>query len=62
MFLFLFSFLTVYLYFLIPAVIAQFFNPITEFVILIGIPTKEEKAKMETHPVTVEIKISKCSI
>ena len=38
------------------------FNPTAELVISIGIPNKEEKAQMETHPVTVEIKISKCSI
>ena len=51
-----------YLYWLIPAVITQLFNPIAELVIPIGIPTKEAKAEMEIHPVTVEIKISKCSI
>ena len=28
----------------------------------IGIPTKEIKAEIETHPVTVEAKISQCSI
>ena len=50
------------LYFLIPAVITQIFNPIAELVIPIGIPTEEAKTEMETHPVTVEIKISACSI
>ena len=35
------------LYFLIPAVIAQIFNPVAELVIPAGIPTKEEKAEME---------------
>ena len=59
---FLFFFLIIDLYFLIPVVIAQIFNFIAELVIPIGIPTKEAKAEMETHPVTVEIKISKCSI
>ena len=40
---FLFLFLN-YLYFLIPAVIAQIFNLIAELVIPIGIPIKEGKA------------------
>ena len=47
-----------YLYFLIPVVITQMFNPIVELAIPIGIPTKEAKAEMETHPVIVEITIS----
>ena len=38
------------------------FNSIAELVIPTGIPTKEEKADMETHPVIVEPKIRKCSI
>ena len=59
---FLFFFLIIDLYFLIAAVIIQIFNPIAELVISIGIPTKEAKAEMETHPVTVEAKIRKCSI
>ena len=59
---FLFFFLIIDLYFLIPVVIAQIFNFIAELVIPIGIPTKEAKAEMETHSLTVEIKISKCSI
>ena len=42
------------LYFLIPASIAQIFNPITELVILIGIPTKEAKPEIEMHPVIAE--------
>ena len=46
------------LYFLIPAVITQIFNPIVELSIPIGITTKEAKAGMETHPVIVEIAIS----
>ena len=53
----LFLFLILDLYLLIPAVIAQIFNPIVELVIPIGIPTKEEKAEMETHPVILEAKI-----
>ena len=59
--LFLF-FLIIDFYFLIPASIAQIFNPIPELVIPTGIPTEEEKVEMETHPVIVEAKIRKCSI
>ena len=47
---FFFFFLIIDLYFLIPAVIAQIFSPITELVTLILIPTKEAKAEIETHP------------
>ena len=47
------------LYFLIPAVIVQFLNPIAELVIPIEISTKQKKKEIETHPVTVEINISK---
>ena len=55
-------FLIIDLRFLIPAVITQIFNPGAELVIPIGIPTKEVKAEIETHTVTMEIKISKCLI
>ena len=58
----LFLFLILDLYLLIPAVIAQIFNPIVELVIPIGMPTKEEKAEMETHPVILEAKIRRCLI
>ena len=44
---FFFFFLIIDLYFLIPAVIAQIFNPIPDLVIPIGIPAKEAKAEME---------------
>ena len=57
-----FFFVIIYLYFLILAVITQVFNPVVELVILIEIPTKEAEAEIETHPVLVETKISKCSI
>ena len=43
---FIFFLLFINLYFLITAVIAQFFNPIVELVIPIGIPTKEAKEEM----------------
>ena len=52
-------FLIIDLYFLIAAVIAQFFNPIAQLVIPIVIPTKEARAEMETRPVIVEGKIRK---
>ena len=58
----LFFFLIIDLYFLISAVITQIFNSTAEVAILAGTPTKEAKAELETHPVTVETKISKCSI
>ena len=50
---FFFFFFIFDLYFLIPAVIAQIFNPFAERLIPLGIRTKEVKAKMETHPVIV---------
>ena len=60
---FLSVFLFIDLYFLIPAVPTQIFNPISELsVIAIGTPTKEAKAEMETHPVIVEITINELSI
>ena len=46
--LFFFFFLIIDSYFLIPAVIAQIFNPTTEIAIPIGILTKESKAEIET--------------
>ena len=54
-------FLFIDLYFLIPAVVKQIFNPTAEHVSHIGIPTKEEKAEMETYPVIVEITMSELS-
>ena len=40
---FFFIFIIIGLYFLVPAVIAQIFNPIAELLIPIGMPIKEEK-------------------
>ena len=57
-----FFFLIIDVYFLIPAVIAQIFNPIAELVIPMKIPIKEKKAEMKTHPVIVEITIRNWSI
>ena len=53
---FFFLFLITDLSALIAAVIAQIFNPIAELVIPVGLPTKEAKADMETHPVIVNLK------
>ena len=44
--------------FLIPAVITQIFNSIVELAIPLGIPTKQAKTEIETHPVIVEVTIS----
>ena len=57
---FFFFFLIINLYFLIPATIAQIFNPTAELVIPIGVRSKEEKAETEIHPVIVENKRRKC--
>ena len=43
-----FFFLIIDLYFSIPAVITQSFNPIAELTILTAITTKEVKAEIET--------------
>ena len=59
---FLFLFLIIDLYFLIPAAIAKTFNPTAELVIPIGIPSKEAKTKIEIHPVNVEATIRKSLI
>ena len=47
--------------FLIPAVIRQIFV-VAELVIPSEIPTKQAKAEIETHTVTAEAGISKCSV
>ena len=44
---FFFFFLITDLYLLIPAVIAQVFNPFAELVIPIGIPIKKQKEKLK---------------
>ena len=53
---FLLLFLIIDLRFLIPAVIAQIFNPTAELAIPAGILTKEAKEEIEIHAVTVEVK------
>ena len=57
-----FLFLIIHLHFLIPAVIAQIFNPIAELVNPNGIPNKEANAEIEIYPVIVELKMRKCSL
>ena len=49
-------FLRIDLYFLIPAVIAQIFNPTAE---LPGTPTNEANAEIETQSLTTETKTTK---
>ena len=51
---FSFFFLIIDLYFLLLVAIAQIYHPIAELVIPTGIPSKESKAEIETHPVTTE--------
>ena len=53
-----FFFLIIELYFLIPVVILEICIVIAEIAIPTGIPTKKASAEIETHPVTVEAKIS----
>ena len=38
------------------------FNLTTELVVTIVISTKEVKSEIETHPVTAEVKVSKCAM
>ena len=45
------------LYILVTLVIGKIFMPTAELAAPTGVPTKGEKTKMETHPVTVEAKI-----
>ena len=58
---FFFFFFIIDLYCLIPAVIAQILIPTAEIVIPTGIQTNGANAEIETQPVTVEVKIRKCS-
>ena len=43
-------------------VIGEIFIVNKKLAITTGIPTKKEKAEIETHPVTAEARISKCSV
>ena len=60
-FLLLIFFLIIDLYLLIPAVIAQIFNPTAKLTIPIGPPTNEANTEIETQPLTAEMKARKCS-
>ena len=53
-------FFSIDLYFLIPSIIAQIFIPTAELVTPTGIATNEANAEIETQPVIVETKTSKC--
>ena len=55
-----FFFLIIELQFLIPSVITNIFIVFAELEIPTGIPTKEARAEIETHPVAVEARITKC--
>ena len=46
---FFFFFLIMDIYFIIPVVVTQVFNPIAELVIPIGVPTKETKANASNN-------------
>ena len=59
---FLLFFLIIDLYFLIPAVIVQTFNPVVELVILIAILSRELKKAIEIYPVTAKAKMRKCLV
>ena len=48
-------------YFVVPAVIAQIFNPSAELVIPIGTLTNEANTKIVIQPATAETKIRKSS-
>ena len=53
-----FFFLIVNLYFIIATVVSKMFNLIAK----LRIPTKQEKAEIEIHPLNLEFKIRKCSV
>ena len=50
---FFFFFLTIDLYFLVPAIVAEILNAIAELVIPLGIPIKEVKTEVQINPVIV---------
>ena len=54
---FFFCFLIIYLYFLIPVVITEFYIAIVKLAVPSKIPTKEE---IETYSATAEAEIIKC--
>ena len=56
-----FIFFIIDLYFLIPEVIGQIFTPTAELLMPTATQTNEANVEIETQPVIVEAKISKCS-
>ena len=54
-------FLMINLYFLIPAINTQIFNPTSDLEISTGALTNEAKAEIKTQPLTTETKIIKYS-
>ena len=59
---FLLFFFIIDLYFLISTVIAETFIPAAQLVISTLTRTNEANAKIETEPITIDDRISKCSI
>ena len=57
-----FFFLSIDLYLIILAIIAQIFALIVKLIILLEISTKEAKAEMEIHTVTAKFKVRKFSM
>ena len=53
-----FFFLIIKLYFIIATVVSKMFDLIAK----LRIPTKQEKAEIEIHPLNLELKIRKCSV
>ena len=58
---FFFFFFITELHVLIPAIITQMFYSTEEIVIPTGSRTNEANTEIETHPVTVHARLSKCS-
>ena len=59
---FFFFFLKIKLHVLILVLITQMFIVVAEMAVPTGITTKEAKTEIETYPVTMEAKISECSV
>ena len=51
-----------FFFFLNPAVITQIFIVVAELAVHTGIPTKEGRAEIKIHSVTLELKINKSSV
>ena len=55
-------FLNYWVILLSALVVAQIFSPFVDLARPIKISTREVKSEMETHPITTEAKMTKCSI